>query len=139
MRIGELAARAGVSTRQVRFYEASGLITSTRLPNNYRDYDEVALGRVEQIRELLAAGLSTQVIRALLPCLRSPRAPIVFEGVTPETVAALERERDRLSERIDVLTRNRDAVAAYLAELRRHADRSAATPAPARRTGRAVP
>lgn len=101
----------------MRFYEAKGLITSARGPNNYRDYSETTLGRVQQIRELLNAGLSTQVIRAILPCLESPRDPIVFEGVTPETVAALEHERDRLTERIDVLARNRDAVADYLAEL----------------------
>ncbi|WP_369227476.1 MerR family transcriptional regulator [Streptomyces sp. R39] len=118
MRIGELAARAGASPRQVRFYEAKGLITSTRGPNNYRDYSETALGRVQQIRELLGAGLSTQAIRGILPCLESPRDPIVFEGVTSETVAALERERDRLTERIDILTRNRDAIAGYLTELK---------------------
>jgi len=125
VRIGDLAARAGASPRQVRFYEAKGLITSTRGPNNYRDYNEAALARVQQIRELLAAGLSTQLIRAILPCLESPRAPIVFDGVTAETVAVLEQERDRLTERIDVLTRNRDAVASYLTELRQRADRSA--------------
>lgn len=121
MRIGELAARAGASPRQVRFYEARGLITSARGPNNYRDYSETTLARVQQVRELLNAGLSTQLILAILPCLESPRDPIVFEGVTPETAAALERERDRLSERIDVLTRNRDAVARYLDELKEHA------------------
>ncbi|MFJ6122827.1 MerR family transcriptional regulator [Streptomyces sp. NPDC092129] len=122
MRIGELAARAGASPRQVRFYEAKGLITSTRGPNNYRDYSEATLGRVQQIRELLNAGLSTQAIRGILPCLESPRDPIVFEGVTPETVAALEHERDRLTERIDVLARNRDAIADYLTELRGRAN-----------------
>ncbi|WAL64683.1 MerR family transcriptional regulator [Amycolatopsis cynarae] len=122
MRIGELAVRAGASARQVRFYEAKGLITSTRGPNNYRDYDETALGRVQQIRELLNAGLSTEVIRAVLPCLATPRDPIVFRGVTATTVATLERERDRLTERIDILTRNRDAVAAYLTELQQHAN-----------------
>ncbi|TRW89138.1 MerR family transcriptional regulator [Mycolicibacterium sp. 018/SC-01/001] len=128
MLIGELARRAGVSTRQVRFYEANSLITSVRAANNYRVYDEVALGRVKQIRELLDAGLSIQLIRAILPCLQSPREPIVFYGVLPETVAILEHQRDRLTERIDVLTRNRDAVTAYLAELQRRAhgdDRSA--------------
>ncbi|MEV0037417.1 MerR family transcriptional regulator [Streptomyces sp. NPDC050804] len=122
MRIGELAARAGATARQVRFYEARGLITSVRGPNNYRDYDEAALARVQQIRELLEAGLSTQLIRAILPCLESPRDPIVFEGVTAETVAALEQERDRLTHRVDVLTRNRDAVANYLTELRQRAN-----------------
>lgn len=117
VRIGELAARSGATPRQVRFYEAEGLITSSREANNYRDYDEIALGRVKQIRELLEAGLSTRVIRAVLPCLDSPLDPIRFEGVTDETVQALVRERDRLTERIEVLTRNRDAVAAYLADL----------------------
>jgi DNA-binding transcriptional MerR regulator len=123
MRIGELAGRAGASPRQVRFYEARGLITSTRGSNNYRDYSETTLARVQQIRELLSAGLSTQLIRAILPCLESPRDPIIFDGVTGETVVALEQERDRMTERIDILTRNRDAVARYLAELRRRAHR----------------
>ena len=122
MRIGELAAQAGASSRQVRFYEAKGLITSTRGPNNYRDYSETTLGRVRQIRELLKAGLSTRAILGILPCLESPRDPIVFEGVTSETVAALERERDRLTERIDILTRNRDAIADYLTELQERAN-----------------
>jgi hypothetical protein len=48
--------------------------------------------------------------------------PIVFDGVTGETVAALEHERDRMTERIDILTRNRDAVANYLAELQQRAN-----------------
>ncbi|MFD9507863.1 MerR family transcriptional regulator [Streptomyces mirabilis] len=74
MRIGEPAARTGATPRQVRFYEAKGLITSTREPNNYRDYSETTLGRVQQIRELLGAGLSTEVIRAILPCMESPPA-----------------------------------------------------------------
>jgi DNA-binding transcriptional MerR regulator len=121
VRIGELAARAGASPRQVRFYEAKGLITSTRGSNNYRDYSETALGRVRQIRELLQAGLSTNVIRAILPCLESPRDPIVFDDVLPETVAALDRERDSLTARIDVLTRNRDAIADYISELQKRA------------------
>jgi len=112
-----LAARAGATPRQVRFYEAKGLITAARGPNNYRDYSESTLARVQQIRELLKAGLSTQLILALVPCLESPRDPIVFEGVLPETVAMLEQEKDKLTERIEILTRNRDAVAEYLAEL----------------------
>jgi DNA-binding transcriptional MerR regulator len=121
MRIGELAARAGATPRQVRFYEARGLITSVRGANNYRDYSETTLARVQQIRELLQAGLSTQLILAIVPCLESPRDPIVFEGVTAETVAVLEHQRNRLSERIEVLTRNRDAVSNYLAELQQRA------------------
>jgi DNA-binding transcriptional MerR regulator len=84
-----------------------------------------ALARVQQNRELLDAGLSTKLIRAILPCLDSPQDPIIFEGVTDETVEMLTHERERLTSRIEVLTRNRDAVARYLDELRR---RSASAP-----------
>ncbi|MGY5060901.1 MerR family transcriptional regulator [Streptomyces sp. 900105755] len=105
----------GASPRQLRFYQAKSLITSTREPDNYRDCSEAALGRVQQIRELLNAGLSRQAVRAILPCLQSPRDPIVFEGVTSETVVALERERDSPTERIDILARNRHAIADCLA------------------------
>jgi hypothetical protein len=42
------------------------------------------------------------------------------------TAAALERECDGLTRRIDVLVRNRDAIVAHLAELRERADRSVA-------------
>lgn len=54
--------------------------------------------------------------------MQTPRAPIVFEGLTSDTVKTLERERDRLTERIDLLTRNRDAVSSYLSEFRLRAD-----------------
>ena len=37
-------------------------------------------------------------------------------------VAALERERDRLTERVDVLAPDRDAIADCLAELQRRVD-----------------
>ena len=40
MRIGELAERAGVSTRALRYYEEQGLISARRAHNGYRDYDE---------------------------------------------------------------------------------------------------
>jgi DNA-binding transcriptional MerR regulator len=126
MRIGELAHRAGVTPRQVRFYEARGLIVSDRLHNNYRDFSESTLARVEQIRDLLAAGLSTQVILAIVPCLQSPRQAVVFDGVEPQTVELLEHERDRLTQRITVLTRNRDAVTDYLDELKNRAHLPAA-------------
>ncbi len=117
MRIGELAERAGVTPRQLRFYESCGLLSATREGNNYRSYAESSVGRVEQIRGLLEAGLSTRMVGELLPCFDSPQDPIHFVGVTPEMAAALERERNRLDRLVGILTRNRDAVTAYLQRL----------------------
>ncbi|MFE1551662.1 MerR family transcriptional regulator [Streptomyces sp. NPDC058718] len=113
MRIGELSERTGTPRRLLRYYEEQGLIVADRLPNGYRDYDESNVDRVVQIRGLLDAGLPTRLIKQILPCLNKPRI-IHFPDATPEMLATLEEERDRMSERIRCLTRNRDAVAEYL-------------------------
>ncbi|MET9029057.1 MerR family transcriptional regulator [Nocardia sp. NPDC004168] len=68
MLIGELAERTGASERQLRYYEHAGLLTPQRQANGYRDYDRTAEQTVRQIRALLAAGLSTRLVRQVLPC-----------------------------------------------------------------------
>ncbi|WP_436790409.1 MerR family transcriptional regulator [Yinghuangia sp. YIM S10712] len=114
MRIGELSKRTGASRRLLRYYEEQGLIAADRSPNGYREYDERNVDRVVQIRGLLDAGLPTRIIRQILPCLDKPRT-IYFPDATPEMIATLQREQDRMTERIHCLTRNRDAIGEYLA------------------------
>jgi DNA-binding transcriptional MerR regulator len=67
MRIGEIAALVGVSTRTVRHYHRLGLLPEpVRLSNGYRDYrlrDAVVLARVRRLAEL---GLSLDEIRDVL-------------------------------------------------------------------------
>ena len=113
MRIGELADRTGTSRRLLRYYEEQGLIVSQRAANGYREYDAAFVDRVLQIRGLLDAGLPTRIIKQILPCQNKPRV-IHFSDATPEMIATLEHERDRMTRRIEVLVRNRDAVAEYL-------------------------
>ncbi|MFE5212209.1 MerR family transcriptional regulator [Streptomyces sp. NPDC056600] len=127
MRIGELSRLTGASRRLLRYYEEQGLIVPDRGANGYREYDERYVDRVKQIRGLLAAGLPTRIIRQILPCLDKPRS-IHFPDATPEMLALLTGERDKLSERIEVLVRNRDAMSEYLAEVEKHRARPAATP-----------
>nr|WP_208407223.1 MerR family transcriptional regulator [Amycolatopsis granulosa] len=67
--IGELAARAGTTTRALRYYEQQRLLRPRRTPNGYRDYDERMVGRVRNIRLLLSTGLTADDVRALLGCL----------------------------------------------------------------------
>ena len=117
MRIGELAARSGASRRLIRYYEEQGLISPGRTGNGYRTYDERYVDRVVQIRNLIAAGLPTRVIKQILPCLDSAPSIAVPEPA-PEILATLERERDSMSERIECLTGNRDAIARYLDAVR---------------------
>ncbi|MFE4172382.1 MerR family transcriptional regulator [Streptomyces sp. NPDC056909] len=113
MRIGELSERTGTPRRLLRYYEEQGLIAARRSPNGYREYDERFVDRVTQIRGLLDAGLPTRIIKQILPCLDKPRT-IYFPDATPEMIATLRHERDRMTDRIRCLTRNRDAIGEYL-------------------------
>jgi DNA-binding transcriptional MerR regulator len=117
LRIGRLAERTGVSTRLLRYYEDQGLLTPERTANGYRDYTERLADRVVQIRGLLDAGLTTRIIRQILPCLDDP-CTIHVTDATPELIEALERQREQMDSRIRCLARNRDAISAYLDAVR---------------------
>ncbi|MFE4975624.1 MerR family transcriptional regulator [Kitasatospora sp. NPDC056651] len=113
MRIGELSRLTDTTPRLLRYYEQQGLITASREANGYRTYDDRLVDRVLQIRGLLEAGLPTRIIKQILPCLDAPRT-IHFTDATPEMLATLECETDRMTRRIQCLTRNRDAIREYL-------------------------
>ncbi|GAA3123214.1 MerR family transcriptional regulator [Planomonospora alba] len=112
MLIGELSRRTGVSPRLLRYYEEQGLLDAERGPNGYRRYDEDSVVAVRQIRALLKAGLSTEVIRAVLPCARGERPDIDW---CADLWAVLNGELAAMDERIDSLQRSRGALADYLA------------------------
>lgn len=62
-RIGELAARIGVTTPTLRYYEDIGLLESSkRSPAGYRLYDEAAEGRLQFIARAKRLGLSLDEI-----------------------------------------------------------------------------
>ncbi|GAA2568866.1 MerR family transcriptional regulator [Winogradskya consettensis] len=111
MRIKELSERADVSPRLLRYYEEQGLLTPGREENGYRAYDESLVVRVGQIRSLLSAGLTTEIIRDVLPCLAEAASS---QYPAPDFVNRVRQERDRMAERLDSLTRNLQAIDAYL-------------------------
>jgi DNA-binding transcriptional MerR regulator len=113
VRIGELAKLTDTPARSLRYYEEQELIIPRRLPNGYREYDEYLINRVNQIRGLINSGLPTKIIKQILPCV--DKTPTIHPGdATPELLAVLEEQRDRMNQRIDCLTRNRDAINSYI-------------------------
>lgn len=67
IRIGELAAAAGVSTRTVDFYTNLGLIAPAQRSNGgYRLYDPGTAELITSIRRLEASGLALEDIAKLL-------------------------------------------------------------------------
>jgi FimV-like protein len=125
MRIGELGRRTGVSARMLRYYEAQGLLIPSRRPSGYREYAASDVVRVQHVRDLLAAGLSTATIAELLPCMDTG-GPAVAVGDCPELLVELRHERDRLTASIGDLERARRAldevIATASAQTTREAD-----------------
>lgn len=103
--VGELAARAGVATSALRFYEAHGLISSERNESGHRRYRSDALRRVAFIRVAQRIGLSLDEIAGALASLPSQRTPTRHDWNELSTrwlprieaqITELELLRDRL-------------------------------------------
>jgi DNA-binding transcriptional MerR regulator len=111
--IGELAQRTGVSQRSLRYYEQQGLLSAGRDVHGYRRYGPDSVRAVARIRALLAAGLSTDVIREVLPCVGGGD-PIELE-LCPDLVRTIRRELAELDARIGELQDRRSTLAGYIA------------------------
>lgn len=107
MRIGEVAAAAGVSTRALRYYEERDLLSAERSHSGQRHYTEGAVERVRLIQQLYAAGLTSRVIAELLPCVHTGFA-------TPAQLALLAAERDRIDRQAAELVEARDRLDAVI-------------------------
>lgn len=114
LRIGEVAARAGVSVRALRYYEEQGLLEAERSASGQRRYAEGAVDRVNFIQMLYAAGLTSSDVLALLPCVHTG-------GPTPAMLELLVEQRDRIDRQIAELTGARDRLDEIIRIGREHA------------------
>lgn len=111
MRIGELSNATGVSTRALRYYEEQGLLPTRRASNGYRDYDPDSADIVAFIQDLFRAGLSSAVIREILPWLRSGRQPTAD---CSEILDRVREIRDELARREQRIKENRELLDDFL-------------------------
>ena len=104
--IGEVAARTGVATSALRYYEREGLLQSERSEGGQRRYHRDVLRRVAFVRVAQRVGLSLEEIRAALASLPQERTPTradwerlsrSWRPRLDEQIALLERLRDDLS------------------------------------------
>jgi MerR family redox-sensitive transcriptional activator SoxR len=105
--IGEVAARSGVATSALRFYEDRGLIAAARNDGGHRRYPRTVLRRVAFIVFAQKVGLSLEEIRAELARLPRNRAPdradwtklsAAWTRRIDERIAELERMKAGMSE-----------------------------------------
>jgi MerR family transcriptional regulator, redox-sensitive transcriptional activator SoxR len=103
--IGDLAARSGIATSAIRYYEERGLIRSRRTTGNQRRYERSMLRRLAFIRTAQRVGLSLEEIEQALATLPSNRTP------TRADWSRLSRSwRPRLEFQIAQLERLRDTL-----------------------------
>lgn len=104
--IGEVAARSGLATSAIRYYEAEGLIASTRSASGHRRFARHTLRRLAFIGAAQRVGLSLADVADALATLPAGRAPTKAEwarlsrgwrGRIDARIADLERLRDDLT------------------------------------------
>jgi DNA-binding transcriptional MerR regulator len=118
LRIGELAARSGVSPRTVDYYTGLGLLTpSGRSGGNFRLYHPTNVQRIGTIRRLEAHGLRLEEIAHLLNdgdddhggCAEDPTSgcPGGPQALTERLATLVEqaRELQEAADAADVTTR----------------------------------
>jgi DNA-binding transcriptional MerR regulator len=67
VKIGQVAAEAGVSVDTVRFYERRGVLPAPeRRPSGYREYEQATVDRIRTARALQQLGLSLDEVIAAL-------------------------------------------------------------------------
>ncbi|WP_410579903.1 MerR family transcriptional regulator [Amycolatopsis sp. lyj-108] len=129
MRIGEVSQRTGVSPRSLRYYEEQGLLTSTRSGAGQRHYSDAEVQRVSLIRQLFDAGMSSQVIATVLPCVDIPDDL----GVAEETFTLMMLQRDRIDADIAHLIESREALDVLIKANSRHRAKLSTAPEPVAR------
>lgn len=121
MKIGELADRAGVSTKTIRYYESIGLLAEPdRTPSGYRSYDVDAVERLRFVRDAQATGLTLSEIASVVELKDAGQRSCAH------TTALLDRHLAELDEQIARLHAARNALA-ELADRARELDPSTCT------------
>ncbi|GGY34280.1 MerR family transcriptional regulator [Streptomyces omiyaensis] len=111
MRIGELAERAGTTTRTLRYYESRGLLPARRTEQGHRVYDEGDLRLLREIRTLQDFGFGLEETRPFVDCLRAGHPA---GDSCPASVAVYRRKLGELDALLGRLQEARDQVAVQL-------------------------
>ncbi|GAB7035356.1 MerR family transcriptional regulator [Streptomyces sp. NPDC021749] len=98
MRIGELAAQAGMTKDTIRFYEKLGLVTARRLPNGYRDFPPETVAWLLYVRTAQTLGFPLAEIARLGEELRdAPDSATALSALFEEKIALLDARMAELA------------------------------------------
>ena len=109
LKIGRVAARAGVKVDTVRYYERRGVLPpADRQPSGYRAFPAEAIERIRFVKQMQALGFTLDELIALLGRMDEGDASCAV--ARPHVRAALSR----LQERIAAMTEVRDKLQTIL-------------------------
>ncbi|MBC7084055.1 MAG: MerR family transcriptional regulator, glutamine synthetase repressor [Bacillota bacterium] len=72
--IGAVRRLTGLTDRQIRYYDETGLVVPARTPGNQRLYSEADVDALREVKHLLAEGRRIDEVRAILALRRRARA-----------------------------------------------------------------
>ena len=102
MKINEVETLVGISRRNIRFYEAEGLLIPARnSQNGYREYGETEVETLKRIKLLRKLGVPLEEIR------RMQMEGTVGDGMRRHMIA-LEREQANLAQSMELCRRMKD-------------------------------
>jgi redox-sensitive transcriptional activator SoxR len=138
MRVGEVAARAGVNVETLRYYERRGLLPAPdREPSGHRRYDEETVRFLRAIKEAQAVGFTLAEIGEYLRAARRSASPSETLRVRmaakideiDSRIASLRRMRDQLAQIVGCACDSLDHCTCGAAYLARRGGEPGAPPA----------
>ena len=118
MRIGELAEKAGVTPRTIRYYENLGLISpSEREGTGFRYYTEVELARLRKIDALKALGLTLEEISSIIDLFFEE--PTMLRG-KQKLLEILQAHLKETDEKLEALQQFRSDLQANITKIQQY-------------------
>ena len=97
MTINDVEKIVNLTKKSIRYYEEKGLITPTRLENDYRDYSDEDVQRLKYIKVYRYIGFSIKEIEVLLNCDETKRKQLLQQKVDQiEKDNAIQEEKQDL-------------------------------------------
>jgi len=104
MNIGDVAARTGLPTKTIRYYEDIGLVTPQRDTNGYRRFREADMHKLGFVGRARALGFSIEECRDLLALYEDEgRASADVRQIAIGHLEEIERKISSLSDMRDTL------------------------------------
>src|SRR3989449_8786755 len=112
LKIGELAGRAGVTAKAIRFYERKRVLPlAKRAANRYRLYDDDAVGMLYFVKQASGLGLTLAEIKELIAIRRGGRPPCAHvHRLLRDKAVELDR---KLEDLLELRRRIRRSLAAW--------------------------